>query len=109
MLHCTLKELYISRADATDEGAIAVAQSLRENTALQVLSMTGNDLGGKTCTAFALMLEVNKTLLRLFLGSALSEPGHSKPFILALGKNRTLEKICVSTRLKCSSVTLRGW
>lgn len=63
----SLTELYLDHNDIDAEGAIALANMLKENETLQVLQLSSNHVHDEGARAFAQALANNTTLKRLML------------------------------------------
>ena len=60
--NCTLRGLSMNRKKITDEEGIELIRCIFNNTALERLEMEGNNLGNKTLTQIAELLEKNRTI-----------------------------------------------
>ena len=68
ILHNEVEELYLEYNKISDEGAKALAEALKVNTALQELYLGGNNVSDEGAKALAEALKVNTALQKLWLG-----------------------------------------
>ena len=86
----TLTTLELSENEIGDEGAKSIAEALISNTTLTTLDLSKNEIGAEGATAIADTLKNNKTLitLRLF-GNKIGDEG-AEAIVEALKDNQTL-------------------
>ena len=66
-----VKELYLGNNNISDEGAKALAEALKVNTALQELDLDFNKISDEGAKALAEALQVNTALQELWLNLSL--------------------------------------
>ncbi|NP_001334927.1 RAN GTPase-activating protein 2 isoform X1 [Solanum lycopersicum] len=67
--HENLKEIYLSYLNLEDEGAIAIANALKDSApSLAVLEMAGNDITAEAASAIASCIAAKQLLAKLSLG-----------------------------------------
>ncbi|TMW99728.1 hypothetical protein EJD97_002081 [Solanum chilense] len=67
--HENLKEIYLSYLNLEDEGAIAIANALKDSApSLSVLEMAGNDITAEAASAIASSIAAKQLLAKLSLG-----------------------------------------
>jgi Leucine-rich repeat (LRR) protein len=73
---CNLTRLYIQHSHIGDEGVAAIAEALKSNRSLRVLSLTYSDITARGANALRSMIQENDTLQRLNLsGNNIGDEG----------------------------------
>eukprot|EP01102_Stenamoeba_stenopodia_P016023 TRINITY_DN5544_c0_g1_i2.p1 TRINITY_DN5544_c0_g1~~TRINITY_DN5544_c0_g1_i2.p1 ORF type:complete len:234 (-),score=59.81 TRINITY_DN5544_c0_g1_i2:136-837(-) len=93
---CRLSQLNLYRNKLGDEGATAIAESLRHNRSLQFLFLTTNRIGDNGAIALAQAMEVNKTLRSVNISRNRYGYKGATALVEALKFNSTLQEFDIS-------------
>jgi len=90
-----LKELWLGSNSIGDEGVKAIAEYLKYNTTLQILSLGANNIGEIGASYLADALENNNTIMKLFLSyNKIGDKG-ATALLKSLNKNYSLQILAV--------------
>ena len=87
-----------------NDGAIALAQSLHQNSTLQILNLSNNSIGDEGAVALAQALPKNHSLRYFSLSDIVIGERVASEFVQALAQNSSIKEMTLSKDIKKDAV-----